>query len=92
MEIMKNWCSKAKMKWGQGIGIGGGGMLASFEGNLKGQGPIKNLWDALNRVAVNVSDHHEEDDIYTVPNFPRAMNALGGNISWRRQIKENGLK
>ncbi|NLM44942.1 MAG: NAD(P)H-dependent oxidoreductase, partial [Clostridiales bacterium] len=27
MEMMENWCSKAELKWGQGVGIGAGGML-----------------------------------------------------------------
>jgi len=89
--MMKNWCSKAKLEWGQGIGIGGGGMLASFKSPLESQGPMKNLWDAIKVMTDNVSNPHEMDNIYTVPNYPRFLYALGGNMGWKKQIKENGL-
>ena len=92
LAMMKNWCSKVKLDWGQGIGIGGGGMLASFKSPLESQGPMKNLWDAIKVMVDNVSNPHEMDNIYTVPNYPRFLYALGGNMGWKKQIKENGLK
>ena len=92
LEMMKNWCTKAKLEWAQGIGIGGGGMLASFEGAPIKQGPMKNLWDALKIMAENISIPHEMDNLYTVPNFPRVLYAMSGNMGWRKQVKENGLK
>jgi len=92
LDLMKNWCSKAKLEWGQGVGIGGGGFLASLEGSPKNQGPVKNLYDALKSLAVNMSLQHENENIYTVPNFPRVIYALGGNMGWRKQIKENSLR
>src|SRR5659263_462199 len=89
LAMMKNWCSKVKLDWGQGIGIGGGGMLASFKSPLESQGPMKNLWDAIKVMVDNVSNPHEMDNIYTVPNYPRFLYALGGNMGWKKQIKEN---
>ncbi|MGB4589014.1 MAG: hypothetical protein WBI17_07250 [Clostridiaceae bacterium] len=92
LDLMKNWCSRARLEWGQGIGIGGGGFLASFEGNSKDQGPLKSLWDALKNMAVNIAEQHENENIYTVPNFPKLIYTLGGNMGWHKQIKENGLR
>ena len=92
LDMMRNWCSKASLVWGQGIGIGGGGFLASLEGNPKEQGSVKNLWDSLKNMADNISENHESENIYTVPNFPRLIYTLGGNMGWRKKIKENGLK
>lgn len=92
LEMMKNWCTKSKLEWGQGIGIGGGGMLASFKGDPIIQGPMKNLWDALKIMAENISIPHEMNNLYTVPNFARVLYAMGGNMGWRKQAKENGLK
>jgi len=92
LDMMKNWCSKASLVWGQGIGIGGGGFLASLEGNPINQGYLKNLGDALKNIAVNISKNQESESIYTVPNFPRAIYMVGGNMGWRKQIKENGLR
>jgi len=91
LDQTKNWCSKANLEWGQGVGIGGGGFLASLKGNPKDQGPVRNLWDALKKMAIHISENQESEDIYTVPNFPRMVYTLGGNMGWRKQIKENGL-
>jgi len=52
---------------------------------------MKNLWDAIKVMTDNVSNPHEMDNIYTVPNYPRFLYALGGNMGWKKQIKENGL-
>ena len=76
MDLMKNWSSKANLKWGQGIGIGGGGFLASLEGNPKDQGPVRSLWEALKNMAVNISEQREGENIYIVPNFPRVIYTL----------------
>jgi hypothetical protein len=92
LDMIENWCSKANLEWRHGIGIGGGGFLASLEGNQKDQGPVKNLWNALKNMADNISENHESENIYTVPNFPRVIYTLGGNMGWRKQIKENGLR
>jgi len=92
LDLVKNWCSKANLEWVQGIGIGGGGFLSSLEGNSEDQGPVKNLWDALKKMAVNISEQHEIENIYTVPNFPKVVYTIGGNMGWRKQIKENGLR
>ena len=92
LEIMKNWCEKAKLNWGQGIGIGGGGMLPMLEGAPDGQGPKKNFSKALNTIASNISTDTAADNIFISPNFPRFAYKLGAEIGWRQQIKRNGLK
>ncbi|MDF2533824.1 MAG: hypothetical protein K0Q65_3405 [Clostridia bacterium] len=92
LEIMKNWCEKAKLKWGQGIGIGGGGMLAVLAGVPDGQGLKKNLLKALNAIACSISLGTTADDLYISPNFPRFAYKLGAEMGWRQQGKANGLK
>lgn len=92
LEIMKNWCEKAKLNWGQGIGIGGGGMLSALAGIPDGQGPTKNLSEALKAIANTISTESAADNIFISPNFPRIAYKLGAEMGWRQQIKANGLK
>lgn len=92
LRMMKNWSNKANLQWGQGIGIGGGGFLASLEETSKKQAPVKNLWEALEIISSNIALHNEGENIYIVPNFSRTIYTFGGNLGWRSQIKKNGLR
>ena len=92
LEIMKNWCEKANLSWGQGIGIGGGGMYAMLASVPDGQGPKRNLSAALNTLATSIITGESADDIFISPNLPRFAYKLGAEMGWRRQIKANGLK
>lgn len=91
LEMMKNWCVNTGILWGQGIGIGGGGMLASRKDLLNDQGLLRNLGDALGSLVQNVTRAVPAEDLFTVPNFPKVFYALGGNMGWRKQIKASGL-
>lgn len=91
LSMMKNWSRKANLEWGQGIGIGGGGFLSSLDETPANQAQVKNLGKALKILSSNIPVQHENEDVYTVPNFPRAIYTLGGNMGWRSQIKKNGL-
>lgn len=91
LEMMENWCKKAGVSWGQGIGIGGGGMLSGMTNVPDGQGPMKSMWNALNVVANNIKNCSSSENIYVSPSFPRFVYKLGGNAGWRKQIQANGL-
>lgn len=92
LEMIKNWCEKTKLNWGQGIGIGGGGMLPMLAGLPDGKGPKKNLSKALKTIANSIAIGVTEDDIFISPNFPRFAYKLAAEMGWRKQIKENGLR
>jgi multimeric flavodoxin WrbA len=92
IEILKNWTYKAGLSWGQGLGIGGGGMLASIKTVPIGHGPKKNLGKAFNELVPNILNSKSGETIYITPNFPRFFYIAGGNLGWRSQIKTNGLK
>ncbi len=92
LEIMKNWCEKARINWGQGVGIGGGGMLSRLVGIPDGQGPKKNLLIVLRAIANSISTGTTADDLYISPNFPRFAYKLGAEMGWLQQGKANGLK
>ncbi|GAA0725093.1 hypothetical protein GCM10008905_19860 [Clostridium malenominatum] len=92
LEMIKNWCEKTKLNWGQGIGIGGGGMLPMLAGLPDGKGPKKNLSKALKTIANSIAIGVTEDDIFISPNFPRFAYKFAAEMGWRKQIKENGLR
>ncbi len=92
IEIMKNWCIKAGLKWGQGIAIGAGGMLPMLKSVPIGHGPMKNLGRALKQLANNILKSTPDDDIYITANFPRILYKLAAEMGWRQAIKANGLK
>lgn len=92
IEMMENWCAKSGLKWGQGIGIGAGGMLPSLKSVAIGHGPKKNLEKALKQLANNILKGASEESIFITANFPRVLYKLVVEMGWRQSIKANGLK
>lgn len=92
IEMMENWCAKAGLKWGQGIGIGVGGMLPSLKRIPMGHGPKKNLQKAFKQLANNILKCTSEENIFITANFPRVLYKLAAEMGWRQSIKANGLK
>lgn len=92
IQIMENWCAKAGFKWGQGIGIGAGGMLTSLKNVQIGHGPKKNLKKAFKQLANNILKCTSEKNIFITANFPRVLYKFAAELGWRKLIKTNGLK
>lgn len=92
INIMKNWCVKAGFKWGQGIGIGCGGSLASLSGLALGIGPKSSMGTAFKSLTYNIHNKLQANDIYISLNFSRFMYKLMAEHGWRQAIKKNGLK
>lgn len=92
IEIMKNWCIKSGLTWGQGIGIGAGGMLPMLKNVPIGYGPKKNLEKALKQLANNILASTSDETLYITANFPRILYKLAAEKGWRQSIKANGLK
>jgi len=92
IEMMENWCSKARLKWGQGLGIGAGGMLPMIKNVPLGQGPKRNLEKSLRQLANNILNGTSAEDMYISPNIPRIFYKFAAEMGWRKSIKANGLK
>ncbi|GMG96509.1 hypothetical protein [Tepidimicrobium xylanilyticum] len=92
IEMIKNWCKKAGLGWGQGIGVGAGGMLTAVKNVPIGHGPKKNLGLAFEKLARNILKGSSGEDIFITPNFPRILYKLAAEMGWRKAVKSNGLK
>jgi multimeric flavodoxin WrbA len=91
IEILENWCEKAGLNWGQGIGIGAGGMLGALKNVPIGKGPKKNLGKAFAKLSNNILNGISEEKLFITANFPRFLYKLAAEMGWRQSVKANGL-
>ncbi|MDR1247398.1 MAG: NAD(P)H-dependent oxidoreductase [Clostridiales Family XIII bacterium] len=89
MELMKNFCVRSGLRWGQGLGVGAGGMVQAAP---IGRGPLANLGRALSAFAENIRNGVSADNSFVEPNFPKFLYNMIAHMSWRVQARGNGLK
>ncbi len=93
LRIMKNWCDRAGVRYGQGIGQGAGEMMGFVENIPLGYGPVKNLGNALKTLAQNIEVQKCGEDILFSPNWPRfAWRYNATHDFWHKNARKNGLK
>ena len=92
MDIIKNWCMRSGLIFGQGIGHGAGEMLDIIEKVPLGYGPLKNLGRGLEILAHNIESQGSNKPILVNPNFPRfAWRFTATHTFWNATAKKNGL-
>lgn len=93
LEILKNWCLRAGVHFGQALGQGAGEMLAFLEKVPPGKGPLKNLGKAMQSLANNIQSRNADESLLFSPNFPRfAWKFSATHSFWNATAKRNGLK
>ena len=92
VNMLQNWCERADLRWGQAVGIGGGGMVPALKGVPAGKGPKKNLSKALEALAKAILTCQSGEALLVSPNFPRWMYRKAAEQGWKKQIKNNGLR
>ena len=92
LELLQNWCTQTGLRWGAGLGVGGGGMLSALTGVPAGHGPRKNVSEALTALAADLSALRQAENRFVSPNFPRRLYILIAQASWRKQLVRNGGK
>jgi hypothetical protein len=93
LDILKNWCIRAGVHFGQGLGQGAGEMMGSLEKIPPGKGPLKNLGKAMQRMAANIQSRSADESLLFSPNFPRfAWKFSATHSFWNATAKKNGLK
>lgn len=91
VSILQNWCARSGVRFGQAIGQGAGEMLQSVEKVPHGRGPMKNLHEAMERMAANLQSRQTGDTLLLSPKFPRIAWKIAGTLGWNAMAKENGV-
>lgn len=92
LNMLENWCHRAGLRWGYGIGLGAGGVLLSIENVPLGAGPTRNLAQALRQLASSVGQGSGGENVFTTMNMPKLLYKLAAEVGWCRSAKANGLK
>lgn len=92
LSVLKNWCVKAGVTWGGGVGVGGGGGLAQMPDVKGGHGPKAPVENALKEMAEKIIQKETQENAYVSVAFPRRLYQMGAQMGWRQMIKANGGK
>ena len=92
LNILENWCAKASLFWGGGIGAGGGGALSQLPDVKNGHGPKAPVFKALQALANTLLEKKAQENQYVSIAFPRFLYKLAAQMGWRQTLKKNGGK
>lgn len=92
IECMHHFANRAGFIFGQGIGIGAGGMLGSLGSIPLTAGPKRNYGGALMELADHIKKGQAGETLYPKMNFPRFLYQQAAQLSMRRAAKANGCK
>jgi len=92
LRMLRNWCARVGLRWGFGIGFGGGGALSAVSNIPLGDGPTKNLAQALRELVENLTAHSEREDVFTSANIPRRWYKLAAEVGWLMAARANGVR
>ncbi len=89
LDMIHTWCDKSRLRWGQGIAVGGGGMIQAAP---IGSGPCTSIGKSFDCFAENILSTKSTDTLFTEPDFPRFLYKAAAHMGWRLAAKKNGLK
>ena len=92
LHMLRHWCRRAGVRWGQGIGAGGGGMLPETQNIPMGHGPKKRLGQALQTLAEAIVSGGQAEDLYITQNFPRVLYRMSAESVWRRKGRKTAFR
>lgn len=92
LKILQNWCAKAGVIWGGGIGVGGGGGLAMMPKLESRHGPGAPIDKTLSVLADHIFRQNTQENRYVSVAVPRFMYKMAAQMGWRQSIKANGGK
>ena len=91
LDIIKNFSSSVGMRWGYGIGIGGGGYIASNSKHISKKGSASNVYNAFCELGGAMENNIEKkENVFLTPTMPRFLYKFSGNLSWYLMAIKNG--
>lgn len=90
LSIMECWCIKAGLRWGMGIGYGGGGGLTDMKAIPLGKGMKKSLGRAYSVFSDVILSQSSKENICTSISYPKFLCPIFVAMEWKRRIKANG--
>lgn len=94
LAMVKNFCTRANITWGQGIGIGTGEMNGGMiKGGMPlGRGPLASLGKVMVLLTENIKNRVSSEDIYVNSNLPSfVFKFLAHRTFWDANAKKNGI-
>lgn len=92
IEIMQHFAKRAGFHYGQGVGFGAGGMIASLGNVPLGHGPKRNYGNALVELADHIKIGQSGDTLFPKMNFPRFLYQQAAQLGMKKSAKQNGCK
>lgn len=92
IDVMKNWAVRAGISFGQGIAVGGGGMITGIKNLSDEHGPKKNIYMILGELAKNIKSRKTAETKTVLPGIPEIVYKLIAQTGWRNIAKKNGLR
>ena len=91
--MVKNFCARANITWGQGIGVGTGEKIGGLikGGMLPGRGSLKSFGKAMDALTENIKNKASKEDIYVNTNFPSFVFKVLAHWTFYAKAKENGV-
>ena len=95
LDIMKNFCMRAGLVWGYGIGTGSGGFILTQSKNMsKGKGPAATIYSALCGLGKSIqtgyveNENIEKQNVFVTVKMPRLLYSFVCNLGWRLMAKK----
>lgn len=88
LDRLKTWCEEEGILWGQGLGMGAGGMLLSMQEIPIGQGPKKEMGKAFAELAEHMASGASGEDLFLSIDISRFSCQAAAGYGWRLHKKE----
>lgn len=88
LDSLRAWCEEEGILWGQGIGMGAGGMLLSMQEIPMGQGPKKEVGKAFAELVEHMVSRVPGEDLFLSIDISRFSCQAAAGYGWRLHRKE----
>jgi len=91
LDMIENFSTQVDMSWGYGLGIGGGGFIATQSENMAKGGPANNIYKALNELSNAMKNKSsKKENVFVRPKMPLFIYKFMGNLGWYLMARKYG--